>query len=122
MHNIYCRYVGCRSLPSSPPATNVVVLQKSASKLHARGRRTVNGLIGLCVPSEVIRAKCAPDMRDGKPVHRGERHHDAPFSIVSQYHTEYRAIVSYYKLVLNIGALNRLRRVMETSLGKTLAG
>jgi len=56
------------------------VVQESASKLDARGRRTVNGLIGLRVPSKVIRAKCALYMRDGKPIHRGERHHDAPFS------------------------------------------
>lgn len=99
-----------------------VVVQESASKLDTRGRRTVNGIIGLRVPAKVIRAKCALYMRDGKPVHRGERHHDAPFSIVSQYQSEYRGIVNYYRLAGNIGALNHLRWVMETSLGKTLAG
>jgi group II intron reverse transcriptase/maturase len=99
-----------------------VIVQESTTKLDARGRRSTNGIVGLRIPAEVVRAKCAFYMRGGKPVHRGERHHDSPFSIVSQYQAEFRGIANYYRLARNLGALNRLRWVMETSLAKTLAG
>ena len=98
-----------------------VVVQGSDTRLDARGRRTVNGIIGLRVPSDVVRAKSAAYMRNGKPVHRGERLHDAPFSIVSQYQAEFRGVVNYYRRASNLGALNHLRWVMELSLAKTLA-
>ena len=62
-----------------------VVVQGSDTKLDARGRRTVNGIIGLRVPSDVVRAKSAAYMRGGKPVHLGARFHDSPYSIVEQY-------------------------------------
>ncbi len=60
-------------------------------------------------------------MRGGKPAHRGERLHDSPFSIVSQYQTEFRGIANYYRRALNLGALDHLRWVTEMSLAKTLA-
>ena len=99
-----------------------VVVQGSNTRLDARGRRTVNGIIGLRVPQDVVRAKSAAYMRDGKPIHRGERLHDSPFSIVAQYQAEFRGIVNYYRRASNLGALNHLRWVMELSLAKTLAG
>ncbi len=99
-----------------------ITVQHGDWKLDARGRRTVNGIIGLHVPADVIRAKCAPYMRNGKPIHRGERLYDSPFSIISQYQSEYRGVVNYYQYALNLGALQRLRWVMEMSLAKTLAG
>ncbi len=99
-----------------------VTIQGSDHKLDAQGRRTVNGIIGLRVPSDVIRAKCAAYTRNGKPIHRAERRHDTLFSIVSQYQAEFRGIANYYRLALNRSALRRLRWVMEVSLAKTLAG
>ncbi|MCC6498411.1 MAG: maturase [Propionibacteriaceae bacterium] len=99
-----------------------VSVQGSDTKLDARGRRSVNGIIGLRVPTDVVRAKCARYMRADKPIHRGERLYDTPFSIVSQYQAEYRGIVAYYQLAHNLGTLQRLRWVMELSLAKTLAG
>ena len=98
-----------------------VVVQGSDTKLDARGRRTVNGIIGLRVPSDVVRAKSAAYMRDGKPIHLGARLHDSPYSIVEQYQAEFRGVVNYYRRATNLGALNHLRWVMEMSLAKTLA-
>ena len=99
-----------------------VVVQGSDTKLDARGRRTVNGIIGLRVPQDVVRAQSAAYMRDGKPIHLGARLHDSPFSIVEQYQAEFRGVVNYYRRATNLGALNHLRWVMEMSLAKTLAG
>ena len=98
-----------------------VVVQGSDTKLDARGRRTVNGIIGLRVPQDVVRTKSAAYMRDGKPIHLGARLHDSPFSIVEQYQAEFRGVVNYYRRAINLGALNHLRWVMEMSLAKTLA-
>ena len=99
-----------------------VVVQGSDTRLDARGRRTVNGIIGLRVPQDVVRAKSAAYMRDGKPIHLGARLHDSPYSIVEQYQAEFRGVVNYYRRATNLGALNHLRWVMEMSLAKTLAG
>ncbi len=99
-----------------------VVVQGSDTRLDARGRRTVNGIIGLRVPQDVVRVKSAAYMRDGKPIHLGARLHDSPYSIMEQYQAEFRGVVNYYRRATNLGALNHLRWVMEMSLAKTLAG
>ena len=98
-----------------------VVVQGSETKLDASGRRSVNGIIGLRVPQDVVRAKSAAYMRNGKPIHLGVRLHDSPFSIVAQYQAEFRGAVNYYRRATNLGALSYLRWVMEMSLAKTLA-
>ena len=98
-----------------------VVVQGNNTKLDAKGRRSVNGIIGLRVPRDVVRAKSVAYMRNGKPHQRGERLHDSPFSIVEQYQAEFRGVVNYYRRATNLSALNHLRWVMEMSLAKTLA-
>ena len=69
----------------------------------------------------MVRAKCKPYMRNGKPIHRTSRLHDSVYSIVAAYQMEYRGIVEYYRLAHNLHQLSRLRWVMERSLTKTLA-
>ena len=98
-----------------------VVVQGSETKLDASGRRSVNGIIGLRVPQDVVRAKSAAYMRHGKPIHLGVRLHDSPYSIMEQYQLEFRGVVNYYRRATNLGALSYLRWVMEMSLAKTLA-
>jgi group II intron reverse transcriptase/maturase len=87
-----------------------------------RGRRAVNGAIGLFVPADVIRQHCALYMRDGKPAQRGMLLHDDDFTIVAKYQAEYRGVVQYYLLAQDVFRLGKLGWVMETSLLKTLAG
>ena len=98
-----------------------VVVQGSKNKLDAQGRRAINGIIGLRVPLDVVRAKSATYMRNGKPTHLAIRIHDSPFSIVEQYQAEFRGVVNYYRRATNLRTLGHLRWVMETSLAKTLA-
>jgi len=86
-----------------------------------RGRRTVNGQIGLRVPNDVIKAKTTPYFKHGKPAHRSAWINENDHTIVSTYGAIYRGIVQYYLLAGNVFRLNRLRWVMETSMLRTLA-
>ncbi len=85
------------------------------------GRRAVNGAIGLRVPVAVIRAKCAPYMKRGKPERRTQLVNDDDYTIISTYGAEYRGIVQYFLLAGDVWRLDRLHWVMVTSMLKTLA-
>jgi group II intron reverse transcriptase/maturase len=86
-----------------------------------RGRRAVNGVVRLRVPTGVIKAKCSPYLARGKPATRTSQVNRGDFDIVATYGTEYRGIVQYYLLASDVYRLNRLQGVMKTSMLKTLA-
>jgi len=88
---------------------------------HTAGRRSINGSVGLRVPSPVIEAHCAKYQRDGKPVHLPERLNDSAYSIVALYQAEYSGVVQYYRLAYNLHMLSRMKWVAERSLVMTLA-
>jgi group II intron reverse transcriptase/maturase len=90
-------------------------------KHDQRGQRCINGAIGLRVPGTVIHTHCAKYMQAGKPRHLRQRVNDSAYSIVAQYQTEYRGVVQYYRMAYNLHQLQKLKRVMETSLTRTLA-
>ncbi|MEV0262000.1 group II intron reverse transcriptase/maturase, partial [Streptomyces sp. NPDC050617] len=73
------------------------------------------------VPRDVIKAKCAPFLRRGKPTHLLHLASCTPFDIVRIYGAQYRGIVQYYLLAGDVWKLDRLKGVMLTSLLKTLA-
>jgi group II intron reverse transcriptase/maturase len=98
-----------------------ITVQHSDSKITV-GRRAVNGRIGLRVPLDVIKTKCAPYLKRGKPARRPQLMNDHDHTIISTYGAEYRGIVQYYLLAGDVGRLHRLRWVAETSMLKTLAG
>ncbi len=83
--------------------------------------RVVNGKIGLRVPAKVIEQHCRAYMRSGKPAHRNDRLSDDDFTVVSRYQAEFRGVIQYYLLALNVSHFGRLQWVMEWSLAKTLA-
>jgi group II intron reverse transcriptase/maturase len=88
---------------------------------HSKTRPHVNGTIGLRVPLAVVKAKCAPYLKHGKPERRTELlSFDDPL-IISTYGAEYRGIVQFYLLAGDVWRLNRLEWVAKTSLLKTLA-
>ncbi|NMG22331.1 reverse transcriptase/maturase family protein [Brasilonema bromeliae] len=99
---------------------DIVVLNNN-QKLDRRGHRSINGQIGLKVPPDVVKSKCARFLLHGKPIHRAELIHDSVFSIVAHYQQEFQGIVEYYRLAYNLHQLNRLKWVMERSLTQTLA-
>jgi group II intron reverse transcriptase/maturase len=86
-----------------------------------RGKRSINGVAGLRVPSSVIKAKQAPYLERGKPERRANLLNEDDHTIVGVYGAEWRGIVQYYLLAGNVARLHRLGWVMETSLLKTLA-
>jgi group II intron reverse transcriptase/maturase len=88
---------------------------------HSRCRRKVNGVIGLRVPKQVIKAKCAPYCKLGKPERRTELLNRDDLTIISTYGAEYRGLVQYYLLAGDVWRLKRLRWAAETSMLKTLA-
>ena len=83
--------------------------------------RSAEGVVGLKVPMAVVREKCAPYLRRGKPMHRTELTSNSALSIVAQYQSEFRGLADYYQLAYNRHRLSRLQWIMETSLTKTLA-
>jgi len=98
-----------------------VVTLDADDKHDHRGQRCINGVLGLKVPADVIKAKCARYMKHEKPIHLAARLNDSDYSIVSQYQAEYRGFVQYYLLAFNVHRLWRLHHVMEHSLASTLA-
>jgi group II intron reverse transcriptase/maturase len=98
-----------------------ITVQHSRTKI-ANGRRSADGKIALRVPLEVIRAKCAPYRRRGKPWHRTRLQNLDDFDIVRIYGAEYRGIVNYYLLAQNVSWLSTLHWYAVTSMLKTLAG
>src|SRR6266700_5055313 len=82
----------------------------------------VTGVQTCALPiSAVVKAKCAPYLKLGKPEHRPERVQLGDHEIVSIYGAEYRGIVQYYLLAGDVWRLSRLHWVMLTSMLKTLA-
>ena len=98
-----------------------LVNQQANDKLDRTGRRKVNGRIGLRVPAKVIEQHCQAYMKNGKPAHRNVLIHDEDFSIVDRYQAEFRGVIEYYRLSVNVSHFGRLQWVMSQSLVKTLA-
>ena len=97
-----------------------ITVQHSNRKV-TRGRRAVNGVVRLRVPTRVIKAKCALYRQRGKPATRTSLVNRGEFDIVATYGAEYRGLVQFYLLAGDVHRLNRLHGVMRTSLLKTLA-
>ena len=86
-----------------------------------RGRRTVNGVVALRVPLDVVKAKRAPYRCHGKPWHRPRLQTLDDYDIVQTYAAEYRGIIGYYRLAVDVSRLNDLEWYAKTSMLKTLA-
>jgi group II intron reverse transcriptase/maturase len=98
-----------------------VTVRHENSKHDFRGRRCINGSIGLRVPAHVLYAKRTRYMRRGKPKPLPQRTLDDAYSIVAQYQAEWRGMVQYYRMAYNLHTLQGLKHVMEVSLVQTLA-
>ena len=68
----------------------------------------------------MIKAKCSPYLKRGKPARRTELMNRDDHVIISTYGAEFRGIVQYYLLAGDVWRLSRLQWVMLTSLLKTL--
>lgn len=97
-----------------------IIVQHCNDKL-TNGRRQVNGVVALRVPLDVIKAKCVPYRRQGKPWHRSALQNLDDFDIIRTYGAEYRGIVGYYLLAHDVWRFNVLEWYAKTSMLKTLA-
>ena len=97
-----------------------ITVQHADAKVR-NGRRSVNGTIALRVPLEVIKVKCAPYLKFGKPERVTPLVNLDDHTIISTYGARYRGLVNYYLLAGDVWRLNRLQWAMQTSLLKTLA-
>jgi hypothetical protein len=88
---------------------------------HTHGRRSVNAVVSLRVPKDVIKAKCEPFQNGGEPKHRPEFLGHSVFDIVARYQSVYRGIANFYEMAHNMRDLDQLKWVMQRSLTKTLA-
>jgi group II intron reverse transcriptase/maturase len=88
---------------------------------HSLDRPHVNGVIRLRVPKTVVKAKCAPYLRHGRPVHRPGLMNRDDHTIIGTYGAEYRGLVQYYLLASDVWRFNRLEWAAGTSMLKTLA-
>ena len=70
----------------------------------------------------MIKAKCAPFPRRGKPAKQKALTNGDDYTIVATFGAIYRAVVQYYLPAGDVHRLHRLCWVMETSMLKTLAG
>jgi group II intron reverse transcriptase/maturase len=108
-----------RSHPARFLGYNVIV-QHCDTKI-TNGRRSVNGMIALRVPPDVVTAQCARCRQHGKPWHRSKLQNLPEYDIVATYGAEYRGVVNYYLLAQDVARLNKFRWHAETSMLKTLA-
>ena len=60
-------------------------------------------------PGDVIKAKCAPYLKLGKPETRSRLVNEDDHTIVATYGAEYRGLVNYYLLAGDVWRLNRVR-------------
>jgi group II intron reverse transcriptase/maturase len=98
-----------------------IVVHHCDTRKDHKGQRSINGGIGLRLPLDVVKAKCALYMEGGKSIPRTQLINDSDYSIISLYQGEYRGIVQYYLLADNVAWLSRLQWRMQVSLLKTLA-
>lgn len=85
-------------------------------------KRTINGAIMLRMPEEVKNQWIRRYQKQGKPVHDGRKLHDTVFDIISRYNSEFRGVINYYRMAVNIGTVgHQIQWVMQSSLIKTLA-
>ena len=96
-----------------------IIVQHANDKITS-DRRSVNGTIALRVPLDVIKAKCAPYRRHGKPWHRPAMQNLDDYDIIQAYGAEYRGITGYYLLATDVWRLGDLRWHAVTSMLKTL--
>ena len=98
------------------------ITTQHANHKITHGQRSVNGTVMLRVPQAVIKAKCSPYLKRGKPERRPHLMNLDNHLIINTYGAEYRGFVQYYLLAQDVFRLEKLRWVMETSMLKTLAG
>lgn len=103
----------------------VVDLNRKTTRISRNGKRfklhSMKGRINLRVPEKVIEKWVKRYSKKGKATHRTQLLHLTDYEIVSTYQAEWRGLVNYYKLAINIDRLNEVEWRMSQSVMRTLA-
>ncbi|HEU0068261.1 MAG TPA: reverse transcriptase domain-containing protein [Nitrospiraceae bacterium] len=97
-----------------------VQVEKRNAVLGNQGR-SVNGQVFLRVPQEVQAEWIRKFTREGKPIHRPELLNEDDFDIIAQFGAEFRGLVNYYTMAINVKSMFRIKGVMLEALIRTLA-
>jgi group II intron reverse transcriptase/maturase len=85
-------------------------------------KRAANETIQLLVPSEVIREKLKPFVRNGKSVHHNARIYLPILDMINQYNAEIRGLYNYYCLATDVSTkIGKFKFYHYYSLVKTIA-
>lgn len=84
-------------------------------------RRAVNGTIQLLIPRKTIDRWLSYYSQQGKPKRRGKYMPYSDFDITHHYGSEWRGLVNYYCMAMNIHTLSEVYWMMSRSYQKTLA-
>lgn len=82
----------------------------------------INETVQLLVPSDVVRDKLKPFMKDGKSIHHGARVNLPILDILRQFNSEIRGLYNYYALATDVSAkIGKFKYYHYASLAKTIA-
>ena len=85
-------------------------------------KRAANGTIQLLVPTDVIREKLKPFVRDGKAIHHNARINAPLLDTLTQYNAEIRGLYNYYCLATDVSTkIGKFKYFHYYSLLKTVA-
>ena len=98
-----------------------IVTQRADDQHDQRGRRSLNGVMGLRMPLRVLNEQCAKYQKNGRPAAQPHLFQNDDFTIIADFQAHYRGVVEYYTMARNIGWLHKLHWIMQNALLKTLA-
>jgi hypothetical protein len=74
------------------------------------------------MPQKVVRKYQERHSRKGKIIHRAELVDDTDYTILQRYQAVLRGVYNYYCMAANVSRrMNRIKRILQTSMMKTLA-
>jgi hypothetical protein len=96
--------------------------RKTGSRVDKSGRRTTNGCIQLLMPWKVVGKYRSLYSKRGKIIHRAELLRDTDYTILQRYQGVLAGLYNFYCMAVNVSKrMQRIKLILETSLGKTLA-
>jgi hypothetical protein len=99
-----------------------ITVTRSGSLIADNGKRATNGNIALLMPQKVVGKYRERYSKSGKVIHRPELLVDTDYTILQRYQSVLRGVFNYYCMAINVSRrMNRLQRILEISLTKTLA-
>jgi len=84
-------------------------------------KRSLNNIIQLRMPKDILNKWLTKYTRGNKPIHRSELINSSDYEVIMKYNLELRGLYNYYILSQNVSGLHKLKYYMKCSLIKTLA-